>query len=267
MIRNTFSILNGIGERLERRLWKEGILTWNNFINVSDLNFINPEKKNLFDEYLSTASKELDKGNAVYFAGTIRRREHWRLFDIFKGEAVCLDIETNGLMPRNGGYVTVVGIYDGYDYRSLIRGMDLTSENLQRELSGYKYLITYYGSVFDIPFLQKTMPDLKFDVPHFDICFGSRRTGSKGGLKKLEMDFGIERDKSVRGMNGYDAVKLWEYARTGSSEALDLLITYNKEDTVNLFKIADIIYQRLMSQTGILEFLHNSHPINISLNS
>jgi len=255
MIRNTFSILNGIGERLERRLWKNGILTWDDFINVSDLTFINPDKKSLFDEYLSSALRELAKGNAVYFAGTIRRREHWRLFDIFKGEAACLDIETSGLMPGNGGYVTVVGIYDGYDYRFLIGGIDLTSENLQRELSGYKYLITFYGSAFDIPFLMRTMPDVKFDVPHFDICFGSRRIGLKGGLKKLEMDFGIERNEAVKGMDGYDAVKLWEYARRGSSEAMELLITYNKEDTVNLFKIADIIYQRLRSQTGIEEYL------------
>jgi uncharacterized protein YprB with RNaseH-like and TPR domain len=102
---------------------------------------------------------------------------------------------------------------------------------------------------------MRTMPDVKFDVPHFDICFGSRRIGLKGGLKKLEMDFGIERNEAVKGMDGYDAVKLWEYARRGSKEALELLITYNKEDTVNLFKIADIIYQRLRSQTGIEEYL------------
>jgi uncharacterized protein YprB with RNaseH-like and TPR domain len=255
MIRNTFSILNGIGERFERRPWKNGILTWDDFINVSDLTFINPYKKSLFDEYLTSALKELTEGNAIYFACTIRRREHWRLFDIFKGEAVCLDIETNGLMPSSGGYVTVVGIYDGYDYRSLINGVDLTPENLQRELSEYKYLITYYGSAFDIPFLMRTMPGVKFDIPHFDICFGSKRIGLKGGLKKLEMDFGIERDEAVKGMDGYDAVKLWEYTRTGSSEALDLLIAYNKEDTVNLFKIADIIYQRLRSHTGIEKYL------------
>jgi len=255
MIRNTFSILNGIGERLERRLWKNGILTWDDFINVSDLIFINNDKKSLFDEYLSSALRELADGNAVYFAGTVRRREHWRLFNTFKGKAVCLDIETSGLMPSSGGYVTLVGMYDGYDYRYLIDKKDLTPENLQRELSGYKYLITYYGSVFDIPFLQRTMPDVKFNIPHFDVCFGSKRIGLKGGLKKLEIDMGIERDEAVRGMDGYDAVKLWEYARMGSNEALELLITYNKEDTVNLFKIADIIYQRLRSQTGIEEYL------------
>ncbi len=255
MIRNTFSILNGIGERLEKRLWRSGILTWDDFINASDLNLISPDKKRLFDEHLSLALRELANGNAMYFAGTIRRKEHWRLFDIFKGEATCLDIETNGFMPESGGYTTIVGIYDGYEYKCFLRDINLTLENLKRELSRYKYLITFYGSAFDIPFLKRSMPDLKFDVPHFDIRFCSKRLGFKNGLKKLETDLGIERHEAVRGMNGYDAVKLWEYVRRGSVEALDLLTMYNKEDTVNLFKIADIIYQRLRSQTGIEEYL------------
>ncbi len=56
-------------------------------------------------------------------------------------------------------------------------------------------------------------------------------------------------------MNGYDAVKLWEYAKRGNIEAIELLKIYNKEDTVNLFKIADVIYHRLRLQTGIDEYL------------
>lgn len=255
MIRNTFSILNGIGEKLEKRLWRNGILTWSDFINAPDLNVISPNKKSLFDAHLSLASKELSNGNAAFFAGTIEKKEHWRLFDIFKEEAACLDIETNGLMPENGGYTTMVGIYDGHNYKCFLKNMNLTRENLKRELSRYKYLITFYGSAFDIPFLKRSMPDLKFNVPHFDICFGSRRLGFKSGLKRLETDFGIERHEAVKGMNGYDAVKLWEHARRGSSEALNLLTIYNKEDTVNLFKIADIIYQRLKVKTGIEEYL------------
>ncbi len=255
MIRNTFSILNGIGEKLERKLWKNGILTWDDFINAPDIDFINPNKKPLFDEYLSSASRELDNANAGYFADSIKRREHWRLFDVFKGEAACLDIETNGLMPDKGGYVTVVGIYDGFDYKCFVKGNGLTPENIKRELSGYKYLITFYGAAFDIPFLMRTMPDTEFDIPHFDLCFCARKLGFKGGLKRLESDIGIERPEAVRGMDGYDAVKLWEFARRGDTGALDLLITYNREDTVNLFRMADIIYQRLRTQTGIEYFL------------
>jgi len=154
-----------------------------------------------------------------------------------------------------GGYVTVVGMYDGCDYRCFVRGNGLSPENLNKELSGYKYLITFYGAAFDIPFLFRSMPGLRFDIPHFDICFGSRKLGFQGGLKKLESSMGVERDEAVKGMDGYDAVKLWGYAQNGSAEALDLLKLYNREDTVNLFGIAEVIYQRLRAQTGIEEYL------------
>jgi uncharacterized protein YprB with RNaseH-like and TPR domain len=255
MIRNTFSILNGIGEKLERKLWRGRILTWDDFIGSSDINCISPHKKVVFDESLSSARNALDHTDAGYFACTIKRREHWRLFDIFKEESACLDIETNGLMPGSGGVVTVIGIYDGSEYKCFVRHENLTAENIMEEISRYKYLITFYGAGFDIPYLLRSMPDLKFDIPHFDICFGTRRLGFQGGLKKLELELGIARDKTVKDMNGYDAVKLWEYAQRGSSDSLELLKLYNKEDTVNLFTIAEIVYQRLRLQTGIEEYL------------
>ncbi|MCE5195448.1 MAG: ribonuclease H-like domain-containing protein [Nitrospiraceae bacterium] len=256
MIRNTFSLLNGIGEKIERRLWDSGILTWDDFIKTPQPLCINPERKPVFDHLLSTASKELDKSNAEYFASAVKRKEHWRLYDVFKNDAVCLDIETNGFMPDKGGYATMVGLYNGYDYKCFIKGIDLTAENLMNELSAYKYLITFYGVAFDIPFLLRTMPDLKFDIPHFDLCFSAKKIGFTGGFKKLEEELGVKRDESVKGMNGYDAVRIWEYyIRTANKEHLDLLKIYNKEDTVNLHNIADTIYRQLRAQTGIDKYL------------
>lgn len=255
MIRNTFSILNGIGEKLEKRLWREGILTWDKFIGVPDIHFINAHKKSIFNESLSSALHALDYADAAYFAREIKRREHWRLFHIFKGEAACLDIETNGFMPGSGGVVTVIGIYDGSEYKCFIRHQNLTRENVMEELSKYKYLITFYGTGFDIPFLLRALPGLKFDIPHFDICLGTRRLGFRGGLKRLESELGIIRDETVQGIDGYDAVLLWENIQRGSDEALELLLRYNREDTANLYAIAEIVYQKLRQQTGIEEFL------------
>ena len=39
------------------------------------------------------------------------------------------------------------------------------------------------------------------------------------------------------------------------SEALERLIKYNREDTVNLMQIATILYERLKHSTGIEEYL------------
>lgn len=255
MIKNTFCILDGIGERIERRLWKNRILTWEDFLSTSELPFINKEQKKYYDNYLNNACLEIEKNNAEYFAQRIKRKEHWRLYDIFKEKAICLDIETNGLMPGSGGYITIIGMYDGNNYKSFIHGINLTGEEINTALKGYKYLITFYGAVFDIPFIQKTMNKLNFNILHFDICFGARRIGFKGGLKRLEKDFGFQRNELVKDMDGYDAVRLWEYAKQGSKEAFELLLLYNKEDTVNLFRLAEKIYQELRLQTGIEEYL------------
>jgi len=255
MIRNTFSILNGIGEKLERKIWKGGILTWHDFLEADDICCINHERKVYFDWSLSTASRKLAEKDAVFFAKYLKRREHWRLFEIFRDSAVYLDIETNGLPPGRGGYVTVVGLYDGFEWRCLVAGENLTSENLNRELSGYKCLVTFYGASFDVPFLQRTFPGVRFDIPHFDLCFAAKRVGIHGGLKKIECLFNIERSEEVRGLDGYDAVKLWEFAKRGSDDAKRLLLSYNREDTVNLTAIADILYRRLRQSTGIEEHL------------
>jgi hypothetical protein len=147
-----------------------------------------------------------------------------------------------------------VGLYDGFDYRSLVQGINLTSKRLELELAQYDYIITFYGSVFDLPFLREAF-NLTTHVPHFDLCFSGRKTGLKGGLKKVEETLGIYRDASVKGFDGFDAVRLWNEAQNGSDEAMELLLTYNRCDTENLFSLAEIIFERLVAQTGIASFI------------
>lgn len=255
MIENTFSLLPGIGEKLERRLWQKGVLTWDDFLASRWLDGISDERKQLYDQKLGLCKDALDARDSVYLAHAIKRREHWRLFELFRGEAVCLDIETNGLQPSQGGYPTVVGLSDGHDAVTLVRGENLTSETLNRYLEGYKLLITFYGTGFDVPFLLMTMPGVHFDIPHFDLCFAAKRLDLHGGLKSLEAQFGFARDASVQGLSGYDAVRLWQRARYGDLMARELLLAYNREDVAYLLPMADILYDKLKSSTGIMEHL------------
>jgi uncharacterized protein YprB with RNaseH-like and TPR domain len=255
VIKNTFSLLKGIGRNIELRLWRNGIVDWEDFIQAGQIGFIRRERKAFFDAKLSLAAGKLASGDSPYFALALRPGEHWRLFERFRGEAVCLDIESNGLPAGVGGCVTVVGLYDGFDYRAFVRGENLSAPALQRELSRYRYLITFFGSGFDMPFLRQSL-GVEFGGAHFDLCFGARRLGLKGGLKKLEREFAIGRDGAVTGLDGYDAVKLWEEARRGSRAARELLVLYNKCDTVNLWEMSEILYGRLRAQTGIEEYLN-----------
>ncbi len=255
MIRNTFSILEGIGPRLERGLWKKGILEWGDFIRAPEIRAISPARKAALDSNLKNAEERLASRDSGYFAQALKQKEHWRLFDTFKDRAVCLDIETNGWHHAAGGYVTVAGLYDGSDYKAFVKGENLTPEALRKELSKYGYIITFFGSGFDLPFLKESL-GIDPEVAHFDLCFGARRLGITGGLKKIEPLLGIRRDESVQGLDGYQAVRLWHEAKRGSREAYKLLITYNREDTVNLMSMAKTLYARLKAQTGIEAFLN-----------
>jgi uncharacterized protein YprB with RNaseH-like and TPR domain len=254
MIKNTFSILPGIGEKLERRLWKNGVLSWEDFIAAGSIDFLSNDRKITYNNCLQEALQNLNDSRSTYLSKTLKHSDHWRLFQAFRDKAVALDIETDGKPVNHGGSVTVVGLYDGFDYRSLVRGKNLTGKRLAQELTQYDYIITFYGSVFDLPCLHETF-NLTIQVPHFDLCFSGRKTGLRGGLKKVEETLGIYRDASVKGFDGFDAVRLWNEAQNGSDEAMELLLTYNRCDTVNLFSLAEIIFERLVAQTGIASYI------------
>jgi len=254
MIHHTFCFLPGIGEKLERRLWKSGILTWDDFLSAGDVDFLTADSKRQYDTMLLQAQEYIEQRNVSYFARHLQNSEHWRLFKVLRDSAVALDIETNGSTAHDGGRVTVVGLYDGFDYTALVQGVNLTRTKLAAELARYRYVITFFGAVFDLPYIREAY-GLSIDLPHFDLCFSGRKVGLRGGLKRVEELLGIPRDATVTGFNGFDAVRLWQDAERGNSDALELLITYNRCDTVNLFGLASIIFERLMDRTGIFEYL------------
>ena len=256
MITNTFSILNGIGPGIEKQLWERGILNWDDFLSSRSIDFISQRRKRVYDERLEEATSRLEAGDVSYFTRRLKQADHWRLFETFSGKAVCMDIESTGITAEAGGKPTVVGLYDGNEFTAFVKGRNLNTASVMEKLSEYKYLITFYGSVFDIPFLKSTLPGFRLDIPHFDLCFGARALGMKGGLKKLEPLMGIERTEETAGLDGYDAVLLWRRARRGDKKAMRLLVEYNREDTVNLMVIARNLYPKLRASTGIEEFLY-----------
>ncbi len=255
MIRNTFSIFDGLGERSEKNLWRNGVLSWNDFLFRKTIPFFGNQRKAIINESIHCFMKELEERNEKTFSQYVKRSEHWRFFEVFRDNAVCLDIETNGLSPTQGGFITMVGIYNGNEYRCFIRGENLTEERLIDELHQYKFLITFFGSVFDVPFLVKCFPRLEFDMLHFDLCTTAKRIGLRGGLKRIEKHLGIEREGEVDGLNGFDAVKLWRLYESGKTEALHILGKYNREDTVNLLRIGEYVYSEMRRATGIEEYI------------
>ena len=186
----------------------------------------------------------LSVGEHQYFARKLRMKDAWRAYEDFKHSCVYLDIETDGGPIEDG--ITAIGLYDGVSYECLLKGDSL--ESFRDRISNYSMIVTFFGRGFDLPVLQRRFPDVDIDQIHIDLCPTLRQLGFRGGLKKIEGEFGLTRSDRTVGLNGYDAIRLWRSYLRGSDEALEVFVQYNREDTVNLKPLAETAFNRLREQ-------------------
>ena len=233
---NSFIPVGGVGEKTERRLWEAGITHWEEF----DGSVVGPTTADRIDAFIDRASVRLNGGDVRFFDAAFPSGERWRLYESFRDEASYFDIETTGLGQYDD--VTTVSFHRAGETRTLVRGRDLTAARLAAELDRASLLVSYNGIRFDVPFLERAF-DRPIDVPHFDLMYPCRRLDLTGGLKAVERQVGIERDRP--GLRGRDAVRLWRQYERGDRKALETLVSYNCDDAVNLASLADVLCDRL----------------------
>jgi len=244
MIRRTFLLLPGIGQVKERRLWDTGVLSWEEFMERRRLDGISERRKDALDRELGTAKDLWDRGRTEYFTRLLPSGQHWRMYRRLKEDTAYLDIETDGLGP--GTVITMVSVYRPGGMTTLTRGIDLNAEGLGKALSGTKMLVTFNGSSFDLPMIEKEFPFAVPKVPHYDLRHACPKVGLRGGLKQVEVLIGHRRPQEVEYVTGEEAVYLWHlWLKKGSENALNLLRRYNQEDTRNLEPLAEVVYRRL----------------------
>jgi len=258
MLTSSFIFLQGVGPTTERRWWEQGIVEWHQFLAQPSISNLSAARKFWYDNELRTAQSEVAQGNFIPFARRLPRREQWRLYGLCRPRICYLDIETTGLPPEQGE-VTIVGLHRNGTTTCLVQGDTLTTDRLQDELDHCDLLVTFFGSVFDVPYLSAAFPGLRFPSLHFDLCFAARRLGLRGGLKSIEETLGIERAPEIRGLDGWDAVRLWDEWRRGRTAAREQLLTYNRADTEHLIPVADHLYEQLVTQCGPTSVLPPCH--------
>lgn len=239
MLKHTFIHISGVGLKTEQRLWKRGILTWEDLLNTQETIF-SKRKDEYIKRELRMSLESID--DILYFSSRLPNNQLWRLYQDFKDEALYLDIETTG------GYegvdeITIIGAYDGTDVHTFINGVNL--DDFEDLIINYRMLITFNGSSFDIPYIKRMFKWIKIPPVHIDLKHLMKRAGFKGGLKRIEKQLGIVRNQRINSMNGYDAVRLWYHYQMGDESALELLIEYNTADIVNLKPLIEIAYEIL----------------------
>ena len=245
MIESSFCFLPGVGSTTERRFWRQGLLSWSDFLSTPSVDRIGPARKASYDKQIAAAAKRYTDNDSRYFGVTFPAREHWRLYDWLCERAAYLDIETDSF-----GRITVVGLYGRGRMTSFVRGESLDACRLAEALRQYDLLVTFSGTTFDLPMLLRQYPDLPLDHAHMDLCGLGRRLGYRGGLKAVERQVGIQRPDDLQGMNGDDAVRCWNRWRHSRDEdARNLLLRYNEADCVNLAPLAGAFYCGMLQST------------------
>ena len=247
MLISTFQHLKGIGIKREKEFWRSGILSWEDFIEKKDAQlslFGHGESQDI----LSTSLKAFEEKDADFFARLLPSKEHYRIALAFPRKTLFLDIETTGL-SRYYDKITLVGWSIGGQYDVWVYG-DKDSK-LKEVISAAKAIVTFNGTLFDIPFLIQEFQDLKIPSAHIDLRFFSKRVGLSGGQKKIEKEIGIKRPKGLLDLEGDSAPILWHKHRLGDLEALKLLISYNHADIEGMKQIFDFSVHSLFNQHDI----------------
>lgn len=181
-----------------------------------------------------------------------RRRADRRLLGaIDSGRSILfLDIETTGL-SRYYDEVTLVGYMSDGRYGVHIAGDDPTP--LLDALAGADTLVTFNGTLFDVPFLRQTFDTPRVPESHIDLRYAARRHGLAGGQKAIERALGIDARGGLEDIDGAEAVLLWHRYLRGDMTALDRLIRYNLADVWAMTAILDHVIDQVEHRDLLIE--------------
>ena len=147
---------------------------------------------------------------------------------------IYLDIETS--WSRR---ITVIGFYSRATGLVQLVGKDISRRRLLGKLPKSGRLFTYNGHAFDLSVIKKKMGlDFRERYDSWDLRWICQRQGITGGQKIIEDQIGYCRVCEAEGLDGRDAIYLWERYKRGDENDLKTLLTYNAEDIYGLKAIA-----------------------------
>ncbi len=175
----------------------------------------------------------------------------------FGGLKPCVfDIEATGLSPRlckvimtamlvptdKGVKITQFLAENHYEEDKVLTA---TMDFLHEE--GIDYLITYNGQTYDVPFVNTRLDMLclpyQLDLYDFDLYKFLKKHSILPRLldslsqASVERFFMIRKDREDT-ISGKEIIVLFdEYARTGNSQIEKVILTHNREDVLQLYKI------------------------------
>lgn len=249
LLESTFLPIKGISRNKEKALWDSGI------VKLSQLRekYFSHQMK-LFEDYNDITTEmeiALQNNDVDFFLDKLPSSELFRAALTCYKEVMFLDIETTGL-SRWYSYITLIGWIINGEYKCLIKGN--SPKDFFDDLDRAKVLITFNGSIFDIPFIKKEYQVANLSHAHIDLRFFSKRFGYTGGQKQIERTLKIRRPNGIGDIDGKEAVVLWYKYLSGELKSLRKLIQYNYYDIVGMQKIFDKIIEKHIKKKEIPDY-------------
>ncbi len=227
----TFQLPGALSAQAERKLWRAGILTWEDYRQSGDTYF-SPRRHMAILAAIEKVEQLLRSDPSPKQLLTVASPA-WlsRLFPILAEHALYLDIETTGL--RSYDTITAVTFYYQSQLTFFVSGLNLSE--LPRAMPGSAVLVSFHGRRFDLPRLRRHFR-LPFALPHLDLGALARKLGLPGSLLECLDHLGIPwpRDLPCRGC---EAPELWARHQAGQKEALRTLLRYNAWHAVVLERL------------------------------
>jgi len=243
MLQQTFIHIPGVGPKTEKNFWSAGITDWKAFLDDKSLK-LSPSRRGTIADAVLESKRQLDQRNPVFFTHRMAAGDQWRLFNEFRGQTAYLDIETTGL--EADCTISTIALYDGSTMATYVKGRNL--DDFIDDIQRYKLLVTYNGKCFDVPVIERHF-SRTLNQAHIDLRYVLAGLGLKGGLKSCEAQ--LEMDRGDLGdVDGIFAVVLWKgYLRNRDEQALETLLAYNLQDTLNLESLMITAYNMKLDQT------------------
>ena len=143
-----------------------------------------------------------------------------------------LDIESDGAR------ITVLGLLSSESGMHQWIGPNIPASAFRSTLPRHGRIFTMNGKGFDLPRVRRaTGVDLEDRFESIDLLYPARRAGLRGGQKVIERAADFRRYDDIKNLNGRHAIYLWRKFRRGDTDALRILLRYNRADLYGLLAI------------------------------
>lgn len=258
LLRRSFQHLPRISAAAEARLWAQGISDWRELIRHTPIQLdLYRKGASALQSAVEASEAALATRDIAFFVQSLPKREFYRIAATFPESSLFLDIESTGLSPHYD-QVTLVGWSVGSAYTVLVDPSQIAQ--LEHDLHKHPIVVTFNGSLFDLPFLTKRFGADWSGLCHVDLRYLAKRVGLTGGQKKIEQEIGLAREGLLSGITGAEAVSLWFDYKEGDLNALCQLVRYNHADIEGMKFLFEEVVRRIVHPTVMLSSNSNIFP-------